>query len=120
MTIAREEIFGPVASIIAYDHEDEAVAIANDTPYGLAGAVLSTDEEHALAVARRVHTGTIGINKYGGAYAAPFGGIKQSGIGREHGPEGFESFLEYKSYAIPPSLADDLAARGLDSEHLSI
>jgi aldehyde dehydrogenase (NAD+) len=100
-TVAREEIFGPVLTVITYDGDDQAVQIANDSPFGLSGAVFSADEERALAVARRIRTGTLGIN--GGVwYAAdvPFGGYKQSGIGREMGVAGFEEYLETKSIAI--------------------
>jgi aldehyde dehydrogenase (NAD+) len=120
MTVAREEVFGPVASIIAYRNEEEAIAVANDTPYGLSGAVLSSDEGHALEVARRIRTGTVGINRYGPAYNAPFGGVKRSGVGREHGPEGFDTFLEYQCYGIPESMAEELASRGLEREVLSV
>jgi len=97
MTIAQEEIFGPVLSIIPYDTEDEAVEIANGTIYGLAGGVWSGDPAHAEAVARRLRTGQIDIN--GAMYnpLAPFGGYKQSGVGRENGRIGFEEFLETKS-----------------------
>jgi betaine-aldehyde dehydrogenase len=97
MTIAQEEIFGPVLAILPYDTEDEAVAIANDTVYGLAGGVWGGDKAHAEAVARRLRTGQVDIN--GGAFnpGAPFGGYKQSGIGRERGRFGFEEFLEVKS-----------------------
>lgn len=113
MRIAREEIFGPVISIIAYDSEDEAVAIANESPYGLHGAVFSQDECEALRVVRRLETGSAAINGFYLAASAPFGGIKQSGIGREHGPEGFDSFLEYISYNVPASLAGRLTAAGV-------
>ncbi|GAA0371752.1 aldehyde dehydrogenase family protein [Actinoallomurus spadix] len=97
MTIAREEIFGPVLSILAYDSEDEAVRIANDTPYGLAAAVWSADRDHAVAVARRIKAGQVDIN--GGRFnpSAPFGGYKRSGLGRELGRYGLEEFLEVKS-----------------------
>jgi aldehyde dehydrogenase (NAD+) len=97
MTIAREEIFGPVLSIIPYDDEDEAVAIANDTPYGLSGYVSSTNLEHARAVAARLETGMVHINNASLDAYAPFGGYKQSGNGREWGPHGIEEFLELKS-----------------------
>ena len=99
-TIAQEEIFGPVLSIIAYKDEDEAVRIANGTPYGLAGAVWSGDEERAKRVARRLRTGQVDIN--GGAFnmLAPFGGFKQSGKGRELGRQGLEEYLEYKSLQL--------------------
>ncbi len=97
MTIAREEIFGPVLSIIPYDDEDDAVRIANDTVYGLGGGVWSSDVERAKRVARRLRTGQVDIN--GGAFNpfAPFGGYKQSGNGREFGKYGFDEYLEVKS-----------------------
>ena len=98
--VAREEIFGPVLTVIPYDDTDDAVRIANDSPYGLSGAIFSADEERALAVAARIRTGTLGIN--GGVwYSAdvPFGGFKQSGIGREMGVLGFEEYLETKAIA---------------------
>src|SRR5438046_2894504 len=96
MTIAREEIFGPVLSIIAYKDEEDAVRIANDTVYGLAGAVWSRDDARAQRVARRIRAGQVDVN--GGAFNmnAPFGGFKQSGHGREAGAYGLEEFLEYK------------------------
>ena len=99
MTIAREEIFGPVLAIMPHDGEDDAVRIANDSDYGLAGGVWSGDEERAKQVARRMRTGQIEIN--GGAFnpLAPFGGFKQSGHGREAGPFGIEEFLTAKSLA---------------------
>jgi betaine-aldehyde dehydrogenase len=100
MTIAQEEIFGPVLAIIPYQDEEEAVRIANDSPYGLAGAVWSKDETRAQRVARRIRAGQIDIN--GGAFNmnAPFGGFKQSGHGREAGVYGLEEFLEYKSLQL--------------------
>jgi betaine-aldehyde dehydrogenase len=101
MTIAREEIFGPVISILTYTDEGDAVRIANDTIYGLAGAVWSQDEARAQRVARRIRSGRIDIN--GGAFniLAPFGGYKQSGHGRELGRYGLEEFLEIKSLQLP-------------------
>ncbi len=100
MTIAREEIFGPVLVIMPYDTEDEAVEIANDTDYGLAGGVWSGDPEHAKAVARRLRTGQVEVN--GGSFnpMAPFGGYKQSGNGREFGSFGLEEFLEVKAMQL--------------------
>ena len=97
MTIAREEIFGPVLSIIPYDTEDEAIDIANDTDYGLAGGVWAENAEHANAVARKLRTGQVEVNGGGFNPLAPFGGYKQSGNGREYGNFGFEEFLEVKS-----------------------
>jgi aldehyde dehydrogenase (NAD+) len=101
MRIAREEIFGPVTSVIAYEDVDEAVAIANDTDYGLAGAVYTSNPERGFAVARRVRTGTFGVNTYGTDPCLPFGGRKQSGLGREGGPEGLDAYLEPKTVALP-------------------
>jgi aldehyde dehydrogenase (NAD+) len=102
--IAQEEIFGPVLVVIGFDDDDDAVRIANNSIYGLAGAVFSRDEDRALAVARRIRTGSFSIN--GGNYFAPdcpFGGFKQSGIGREMGVAGLEEFLERKTFAAPVS-----------------
>ncbi|HEY3144187.1 MAG TPA: aldehyde dehydrogenase family protein [Acidimicrobiales bacterium] len=100
MTIAQEEIFGPVLSIIPFDDEDDAVRIANDSPYGLAGGVWSGDPERAKAVAKRIRTGQVEIN--GGSFnvQAPFGGYKQSGYGRELGPFGLDEFFEIKSLQL--------------------
>lgn len=98
--VAREEIFGPVLTVIAHDGDDDAVRIANDSPYGLSGTVFSSDPERAAAVAARLRVGTVNIN--GGVwYAAdaPFGGYKQSGIGREMGVAGFEEYTEIKVIA---------------------
>jgi aldehyde dehydrogenase (NAD+) len=102
MRIAREEIFGPVLVMIPYDTEDEAVAIANDSDYGLGGGVSSADPARALAVANRLRTGSVGINNapnYGPE--SPFGGYKASGIGRQSGREGFEQYLETKTIGVP-------------------
>jgi acyl-CoA reductase-like NAD-dependent aldehyde dehydrogenase len=100
MTIAQEEIFGPVLSILPYDTEEEAIEIANDTIYGLAGGVWSADPEHAKQVALQLRTGQVEVN--GGAFntAAPFGGYKQSGLGREGGAFGLEEYLEVKSLQL--------------------
>ncbi|MET7771355.1 aldehyde dehydrogenase [Nocardia sp. NPDC005366] len=100
-TIAQEEIFGPVLSVIPYETEDEAVAIANDSVYGLAGSVWTTDIEHGAEIAARVRTGTYAINWYAFDPTAPFGGYKNSGLGRENGPEGLDSFCEQKSLLMP-------------------
>ncbi|NWB48622.1 aldehyde dehydrogenase family protein [Pseudomonas gingeri] len=97
MTIAREEIFGPVLSIITYRDQEEAIRIANDTPYGLQAYVMSTDVERARQVADRLEAGRVLINTLAHEPAAPFGGFKQSGIGREYGTFGLEAFLEPKS-----------------------
>jgi acyl-CoA reductase-like NAD-dependent aldehyde dehydrogenase len=103
-TIAREEIFGPVLSVIPYEGIDDAVAIANDSDFGLGGSVWTEDHERGEAVARRVRTGSIGINYYALDPAAPFGGVKASGLGRELGPEGLTAYLELQSiYEAPPA-----------------
>ncbi|OWY62740.1 hypothetical protein B7486_56810 [cyanobacterium TDX16] len=97
-TLARTEVFGPVLTVIPHDGDDDAVRIANDSPYGLSGAVQSADPERAWAVAKRIRTGTMSVNGgvwYG--YDVPFGGYKQSGIGREMGLAGFEEYLETKA-----------------------
>jgi aldehyde dehydrogenase (NAD+) len=104
MRIAQEEIFGPVVSVIPFDDVDDAVRIANDSDYGLAGTVWTSDQEQGLDVARRVRTGTYGINGYSMDFAAPFGGYKTSGVGREFGPEGLDHYVEMKS--IYPSMPD--------------
>jgi aldehyde dehydrogenase (NAD+) len=97
MTIAQEEIFGPVLSIIPYDDEDDAVSIANDTIYGLHAGVFGGDQEHATQVARRIQAGQVDINGQNFNPMAPFGGYKQSGHGRELGRYGLEEYLETKS-----------------------
>lgn len=96
-TIAQEEIFGPVLSVIRYSDVDNAIAIANDSDYGLGGSVWTSDPERGRDIARRVRTGTIGINRYLPDPGAPFGGVKDSGIGRELGPQSLDSYLVYKS-----------------------
>jgi aldehyde dehydrogenase (NAD+) len=97
MTIAREEIFGPVLTIIPYETEEEAIRIANDTPYGLAGYVQSGDIDHARQVAARIRAGNVHLNGAAGGFDVPFGGFKQSGNGREWGAHGFTDFLEIKA-----------------------
>jgi acyl-CoA reductase-like NAD-dependent aldehyde dehydrogenase len=101
MTIAQEEIFGPVLSIIAYDDEDEAVEIANGTVYGLSGAVWSSDVERATRIARRLRTGAVHINGGRAAPGSPHGGFKHSGIGREKGVYGLEEYVELQVISVP-------------------
>jgi aldehyde dehydrogenase (NAD+) len=96
MTIAREEIFGPVLVMIGYEDDDDAVRIANETDYGLSGYV-SGSTDRARSIARRIRTGNVHLNGAGPDFNAPFGGYRQSGNGREWGPEGFEEFLEVKA-----------------------
>ena len=96
MQIAREEIFGPVLVMIGYEDDDDAVAIANDTPYGLSGYV-SGSHDRAISIARRIRTGNMHVNGAGPDFNAPFGGYKQSGNGREWGSHGLEEFLETKA-----------------------
>jgi aldehyde dehydrogenase (NAD+) len=101
MRIAREEIFGPVMSVIGYEDEDEAIDIANDSDFGLSGSVFTSDVDHGVAVARRAYTGTFGVNTFGNGIDAPFGGVRASGLGREMGPEGLEEYFEYQSVLLP-------------------
>ncbi|MDT5205712.1 MAG: aldehyde dehydrogenase, partial [Mycobacterium sp.] len=101
MTIAQEEIFGPVLSIIPYDTEEDAIKIANDSAYGLAGSVWTTDVPHGIKVSEQIRTGTYAINWYAFDPCCPFGGYKNSGIGRENGPEGVEHFTQQKSVLMP-------------------
>jgi aldehyde dehydrogenase (NAD+) len=101
MKIAQEEIFGPVLVVIPFEDEEDAIRIANDSDYGLSGGVISADADKALAIARRIRTGTIGVN--GGMSMdvdLPFGGYKQSGVGKEWGRDGFEEYLEAKAIAV--------------------
>jgi acyl-CoA reductase-like NAD-dependent aldehyde dehydrogenase len=103
----RDEVFGPVLAITAYATLDEAITLANDSDYGLSGGVWSADERRALEVALRLRTGTVGINGAGLDVGAPFGGYKQSGLGREAGARGFEEFLELKSVMGAAAFAAD-------------
>ncbi|WP_407278423.1 aldehyde dehydrogenase family protein [Aromatoleum evansii] len=100
-TVAQEEIFGPVLVILPHDGDEDAIALANDSIYGLGGGVWAGSEEHALAVARRIRSGQIDINGAPWNPRAPFGGFRQSGLGRENGVYGLEEFLEYKSIQLP-------------------
>jgi acyl-CoA reductase-like NAD-dependent aldehyde dehydrogenase len=103
MKIAREEIFGPVLSIIPYEGDDAAVRIANDSDYGLSGSVWTADPARGLDVARRVRTGSFGVNQpYSMDPAAPFGGVRASGIGRELGREGLEGYVDLKAISGAP------------------
>jgi aldehyde dehydrogenase (NAD+) len=97
MRIAQEEIFGPVLVVIPFEDSDDAVRLANASSYGLGGSIFSADKERAMALARRIETGSVGINFYGSNQAAPFGGWKDSGIGVEYGPEGVAAYLKLKS-----------------------
>ncbi len=101
MTIAKEEIFGPVVSVMPYDDEEDAIRIANESTYGLSGAVFTKDPEKGLALARRIRTGNVTVNGLNLQVTVPFGGYKQSGIGRVGGPEGLEGYQEIKTVYLP-------------------
>jgi aldehyde dehydrogenase (NAD+) len=98
--LAREEVFGPVVAVIPFDSEDDAIRMANDSNYGLAGSVWSRDESRAVNIARQMRTGSVGVNGYQLDAGSPFGGYKDSGIGRELGPEGLSAYFEYKSMYV--------------------
>jgi aldehyde dehydrogenase (NAD+) len=100
--IAREEIFGPVLVVTPYSDEDEAVALANDSEYGLGGTVWTADQQRGEALAARIETGTVGVNHYALDVLGPFGGVKASGLGRELGPEGLTPYVALKSVYLPP------------------
>jgi acyl-CoA reductase-like NAD-dependent aldehyde dehydrogenase len=114
MKIAREEIFGPVLSVISYRDDEDAIRIANDSEYGLSGSVWTADADRGLAVARRVRSGSFGVNQpYSMDPAAPFGGVKASGIGRELGREGLEGYVDLKAISgAPQAAAPSQADRG--------
>ena len=111
MTMCREEIFGPVGTVIAYDDEQDALRIANDTNYGLGGSVWTGDTERGVALASQIRAGTVGVNTFGVAHEVPFGGYKDSGIGRSHGPEGLAEYFEIKTIALPSK--SGVAASGI-------
>ncbi|MEY9965448.1 aldehyde dehydrogenase (NAD+) [Streptacidiphilus sp. MAP12-16] len=120
MRVAREEIFGPVVCLIPYEDEADALKIANDSDYGLSGSVWCADVEHGIDVARQVRTGTFSVNTFSLDFKGPFGGYKQSGIGREFGPEGLDSYLEAKTVHLPQGYlapgADTGAGAGTGAE----
>ncbi|MFQ6200588.1 aldehyde dehydrogenase family protein, partial [Streptomyces sp. NPDC000405] len=101
MRIAREEIFGPVICLLPYGDEAEALKIANDSEYGLSGSVWTADTAHGIEVARQVRTGTYSVNTFSLDMLGPFGGYKNSGLGREFGPEGYDAYLEHKMIHLP-------------------
>ena len=103
MRIAREEIFGPVLTVIPFDDDDDAIRICNDSDYGLGGAIFTRDADRGFALARQVESGSVGVNHYALPLDAPFGGVKNSGIGRELGPEGLAAYLETKAIYRPPA-----------------
>lgn len=100
-TIAREEVFGPVLTVLRYDDVDDAIALANDSSYGLGGTVWTSDPDRGVDVARRVETGSFGVNYFNLDWGSPFGGVKASGIGRELGPEGLAAYQNLKSIFLP-------------------
>jgi acyl-CoA reductase-like NAD-dependent aldehyde dehydrogenase len=100
-TIAQEEVFGPVISVLAYDSPQDAIRIANDSEYGLSGSVFTADVEAGIDVARKVRTGTYTVNGFALEFAGPFGGYKSSGLGRELGPEGLQAYQESKTISLP-------------------
>jgi acyl-CoA reductase-like NAD-dependent aldehyde dehydrogenase len=101
MAIARDEIYGPVVAVIPYESESEAIAIANDSSYGLAGSVWTDDRERGLRIARRARVGTFGVNLYVPDIGAPWGGRKASGMGSVYGPEGLQTYLATKCVFLP-------------------
>lgn len=112
MRIAREEIFGPVICLLPYGDEDEAVRIANDSDYGLSGSVWTADTERGIDIARRVRTGTYSVNTFSLDMLGPFGGYKNSGLGREFGPEGYGEYFEHKMIHLPATYVSPGGAAG--------
>ncbi|MCS7049995.1 MAG: aldehyde dehydrogenase [Thermomicrobium sp.] len=119
MRIAREEIFGPVLCVMTYEDEDDAIAIANNSEYGLSGAVFTSDLEHGLELSRKLRTGVVELNASPLPPYAPIGGFKLSGLGREAGPEGLDGYTECRSIALPPGLGEQLS-EALPSLHFGI
>ena len=115
MRIAQQEVFGPVTVLIAFDDEEEAIQIANDSPYGLSGCVFTADVSHGIDVARKIRTGTFSVNTFAADFNSPFGGYKRSGIGREHGVPGLEGYLLTKTISVDPSA--DLPASLVGEAH---
>ena len=103
MDIAQEETFGPVATLIPYRDEEDAIRIANETPFGLSGSVFTADPAHGFEVARRIRSGTFSVNTFAADLGSPFGGFKQSGIGREHGVTSVQEYLQAKTISVDPS-----------------
>jgi aldehyde dehydrogenase (NAD+) len=101
MRLAREEVFGPVFAVMTYTDVEDAVRIANDSDFGLSGAVMTKDIDAGIEIAKRIRTGTFSVNNFGASLMHPFGGYKNSGIGREGGVEGLHSFTELKQIRIP-------------------
>lgn len=97
MQVAREEIFGPVITLLKYESIEEAIDLANNTEFGLGGIVFGTDEDRAFAIAQQIDSGSVGVNFFASNHAAPFGGRHDSGLGVEYGPEGLAAYLTYKS-----------------------
>jgi len=112
MTVAQEEIFGPVVALIPFDDEEDAIRIANDSEYGLSGSVFTADVAHGFEVARRIRAGTYSVNTFAADFNSPFGGYKRSGIGREHGIAGLEGYLLTKTISVDPSAELPAEVRG--------
>jgi aldehyde dehydrogenase (NAD+) len=102
MTVAQEEICGPVIALIPFDDDEDAIRIANDSRFGLAGSVFTSDPARGFEIARRVRAGTFSVNTFAADFNSPFGGYKESGIGREHGPTAIEEYLLYKTISVDP------------------
>jgi aldehyde dehydrogenase (NAD+) len=101
MRVAQEEVFGPVFALMVYEDVEDAIRIANDSQFGLSGAVMTHDMAAGVEIGRRIRTGTFSVNGFGAHMSFPFGGYKQSGMGREGGEAGLNSFLEIKQIALP-------------------